>query len=82
MINYEKVLLDLIQPMVDEPEKVSVKSMDSLNENEVLLYVYATSTDTARLIGRQGNMASSLRQMMSVCSCLDDKKVTVKFESY
>ncbi|MBQ6654896.1 MAG: KH domain-containing protein [Erysipelotrichaceae bacterium] len=82
MIDYEKTLLDLVKPMVDEPENVRVQTMESVNENEVLLYVYASSVDIARLIGRQGAMASSIRQMMSVCSCLDNKKITIKFESY
>lgn len=82
MIDYEKTLLDLVKPMVDEPENIRVQTMESVNENEVLLYVYASSVDIARLIGRQGAMASSIRQMMSVCSCLDNKKITIKFESY
>ncbi len=82
MIDYEKTSLDLVKPKGDEPENVRVQTMESVNENEVLLYVYASSVDIARLIGRQGAMASSIRQMMSVCSCLDNKKITIKFESY
>lgn len=82
MINYEKTLMDLVTPMVDEPEKVKIQKMDSINENEILLYVYATSNDISRLIGRQGNMANSIRQMMSVCSSIDSKRISIKFESY
>ena len=82
MIDYEKTLLDLVCPMVDEPEKIKIQKMDSINENEVLLYVYATSSDISRLIGRGGNMASSIRHMMSFCSAVDNKKVSIKFESY
>ena len=82
MIDYVKTLTDLVTPMVDEPEKVKIQTMDSLNENEVLLYVYATSSDISRLIGRQGNMASAIRQMMSVCSSVDSKRISIKFESY
>jgi len=82
MIDYEKTLLDIVKPMVDEPDSVKVQTMESVEEDEILLYVYATSVDIARLIGRQGTMASSIRQMMSVCSCLDNKKITIKFESY
>jgi predicted RNA-binding protein YlqC (UPF0109 family) len=82
MIDCEKALSDLIMPMVDNPQQVSVKQMDSLNENEILLYVYADSEDIARLIGRQGVMASALRQMMSVCARLDNKRINIKFESY
>ncbi|MDO4377657.1 MAG: KH domain-containing protein [Erysipelotrichia bacterium] len=82
MINYEKTLMDLVSPMVDEPQKVKIQKMNSINDNEILLYVYATSNDISRLIGRQGNMASSIRQMMSVCSSIDSKRISIKFESY
>ena len=40
MINYEKVLYDLVAPIVDDPKSVSVKQMESLNENEVLLFIF------------------------------------------
>lgn len=82
MIDYETVLLDLVKPMVEDKTNVSVKQMDSLDDKEILLYVYANSEDVARLIGRRGMMASSIRQLMSVASRQDDKHVTIKFESY
>ena len=40
-MDYEKALLDLIKPIVDDKETVSVKQMESLDEDEILLYVYA-----------------------------------------
>ena len=82
MIDYEKVLLDLVTPMVEDKTNVSVKMMPTLEDNEILLYVYANSDDVARLIGRRGMMASSILQMMSVASRKEDKRVTIKFESY
>ena len=56
--------------------------MTSTNDNEVLLYVYANSEDVARLIGRKGMMASSLRQMMSIAARDIKKRISVKFEAY
>ena len=67
MIDYEKTLSDIVMPMVEDPKSVRIQTMESVNENETILYVYAKSEDIARLIGRQGSMASSIRQMMSVC---------------
>lgn len=78
----EQVLFNLIEPMVSNTEKISVKTMPSLNDDEVLLYVYADSEDVARLIGRQGQMASAIRQMMNIASRIGNKKITIKFESY
>lgn len=74
--------MDLVLPIVDDKTSLSVKQMPSLDENEVLLYVYANSDDVARLIGRKGSMASSIRQMMSIASRDENKRVTIKFESY
>ncbi len=81
MINFEEVLLNLVKPMVENQNMLSVKQMGSLNEDEILLYVYCDSQDTARLIGKQGSMASAIRQMMSIASKSESKKVTIKFES-
>lgn len=82
MIDYEKILLNLVTPMVSDPDSLSVRQMESLNEKEVLLYVYAKSDDLARLIGRKGSMATAISQMLKIASRVQDKKVTVKFESY
>ena len=82
MIDFEKVLYNLCQPIVSDSLNLSVKRMETLDENEICLYVYANSDDVARLIGKKGTMASSIRQMMSVASRKEDKKITIKFESY
>lgn len=82
MTDFEKVLYDLCSPIVDDKENLSVKMMSTLEEKEILLYVYANSDDVARLIGRKGSMASSIRQMMSIASRKENKRITIKFESY
>ncbi len=74
------VLFELVKPMVEDKDKLDVREMPSLDDSEVVLHVYATNDDIARLIGRKGSMASALRQVMSVASHAEDKKVTIKFE--
>lgn len=81
MINLENVLLNIVKPICSDPDSVTVKQMESLNENELLLYVYAPSEDIARLIGRQGSMANSIRQMLQVASKIENKHISIKFES-
>lgn len=81
MIDLEKVLLNLVKPLCSDPESVTVKQMESLEENELLLYVYAPSDDIARLIGRQGSMAYSIRQMLQVASKIENKHISIKFEA-
>lgn len=80
MAELDKVLLNLCKPMVENKDNLDVRVMPSLNEREVVIHVYADNDDIARLIGRKGSMASALRQVMSVASHAEDKKVTIKFE--
>ena len=80
MAELDKVLLDLCKPMVENKDNLDVRVMPSLNDREVVLHVSADNDDIARLIGRKGSMASALRQVMSVASHAEDKKVTIKFE--
>ena len=77
MAELDKVLLNLVKPMVEDKESLDVRLMPSLDDKEVLLHVYAKNDDIARLIG---SMASALRQVMSVASHSNNKKVTIKFE--
>lgn len=81
MIDLEKVLLNLVKPICSDSEAVMVKQMESINENEILLYVYAPNSDIARLIGKQGQMANSIRQMLQVASKIENKRISIKFES-
>ncbi len=80
MAELDKVLLDLVKPMVEDKDSLSVKVMSEPEDREVVLHVFAKNDDIARLIGRKGSMASALRQVMSVASHTEDKKVTIKFE--
>ena len=82
MIDLEKTLLDICLPLVDDQKALSVKTMATTNDNEILLYVYANSEVVARLIGRKGIMASSIRQMMSIAARDVHKRISVKFEAY
>lgn len=81
-MSLEKALLDLVLPLCDDKNHVSVKEMESLNENEIVMYVYASGDDVARLIGRKGVMATALRNMMSIAARLENKRLSIKFESY
>lgn len=82
MINFEKTLLDLCLPLCEKPDALSVKTMNSVNEHELLLCVYADDKDIARLIGRKGSIASALRAMMSVATRGEHKRLMVNFEAY
>ena len=50
MAELDKVLYDLVSPMVEDKESLSVKEMPSDSVREVVLHVYAKNDDIARLI--------------------------------
>ena len=81
MIDLEKVLLNIVKPICSDENAVMVKQMESINDNEILLYVYAPSDDIVRLIGKQGSMANSIRQMLQVASKIENKRISIKFEA-
>lgn len=81
-MDYVKILQDLATQLVEDKENLKVVERSSLEDNEVLLYVYASETDISRLIGKKGSMASAIRHVMSVPGRLENKKVVIKFESY
>ncbi len=82
MIDFEKTLRDLCLPLCDHPESLSVKTMNSINDRELLLCVYADDKDIARLIGRKGSVAGALRSMMGVAARDEHKRLVVNFEAY
>ena len=81
-MDYAKVLKEIAIELVNDKEHLEVREMPSLEENVVVLYVYSAQEDIAKLIGRKGVMANSIRQVMSVAGRLSDKKLDIKFESY
>ncbi len=80
MAELDQVLKDLVAPMVNDRESLDIRVTSGLKDRDVVLHVYAKSDDIARLIGRKGMMASALRQVMSIASHSEDKRVSIKFE--
>lgn len=81
-MSYEKMLRDIISPMVENENALMIRAMPTANDDEIVLLVLAESNDIARLIGRGGAMANTLRELMNVAGKLEDKHIKIKFESY
>jgi len=81
MNDIQQTLLNIVKPLCEDSDMVIVKQMETINDNEILLYVYASNNDIGRLIGKKGIMATSIRQMMQVVSKVEKKRINVKFEA-
>lgn len=81
MTKLENTLYDLLYPLVDFKDELKVEQSEARNKKTVFLNVKTDNSDIARLIGRRGNMANSIRQTMLIAGRLENKKVMINFES-
>lgn len=81
MNEYEQVIWDLIEPLVDT-HNIQVKQQKSLDDNEILIYIYGDSKSLGKLIGHQGTNAKALYKMASLKAKLNDHHLTIKYENY
>ena len=82
MMDYEKIIRTLIDPIVEEPNSVLVRVIEDENGKDVNILVAAEKADTARLIGKHGIIANSLREILSVAGKNENRRIFLRFESF
>ena len=80
-MDYEKIVHALIDSILEEPESVLIR-VSQLDEKNVDIVIAAEATDTARLIGKRGIIANSLREIISVAGKSETTHIHIKFESF
>ena len=65
-MDFEKIIHTIVDPFLINPEALMVRELPSENADEITLLIVAEGEDTARLIGRKGNVANALREVVSV----------------
>ena len=81
-MNYEKLIHAIIDPILEEPESVLIRINETDNGKRVSIIVVSEKEDTARLIGRKGLVASSIREVVSIASKSQNQHVHINFESF
>jgi len=81
-MDYAQTVRDICIELVNHKDRLEVREMPSLDEDTVVLHVYADHDDISKLIGRKGIMANSIRRLMSVPGRMNGKRLDIKFESY
>lgn len=79
-MNYEKIILDLITPLVTVKDNLKVVMMDQENLYETSYIVYCDDKDIGHLIGKKGIVAEAIREVVSASAKLNSKKIRLKFE--
>lgn len=81
MMDYEKIIHSLIDPIIEEPDSVLIR-LNEDSDKDLSILIAAEKDDTARLIGRRGIIANSIREIISVAGKSENIHVHVKFESF
>lgn len=81
-MDYEKIIHALIDPIIEEPSSVLIRVTQEDSGKDVSILIVSQKEDTARLIGRRGIIANSLREVVSIAGKSENKHVHLKFESF
>ncbi|HKL73186.1 MAG TPA: KH domain-containing protein [Candidatus Onthovivens sp.] len=81
-MNYTSLIHTIIDGFVSNPDTILIREIPQENPRDITLLVVAQNEDTARLIGKKGCVANSIREILAVAGKLENKRVHVKFESF
>ena len=81
-MDYEKIIHALIDPIIEEPGSVLIRVNDEEGNKDVSILIVSEKEDTARLIGKHGIIANSLREILSVAGRSENRRIFLKFESF
>ena len=77
-INFSALLGDLVRPIVDNPNAVSVTEEET--ESGLVLTLTVAESDVGMIIGKHGKIARALRTIVKAAAKISDKKVSVEIK--
>lgn len=81
-MDYKNLIHTIVDSFVSNPESILIREINDETKNSDLTFlICAPSEDIARLIGKKGCIANSIRDIVSIAGKLEGKKVFIKFES-
>ncbi len=66
MVNLKDVLVEIVKPIVTDPDSVTV--VESVSGNDVLLQLNVAQNDMGKVIGRHGKIAKAIRTVMKAAA--------------
>ena len=70
----------IIKKLVTDPESVSVKEFETEEENTIQIEVLISADDMGRIIGKEGRIIRSIREIIYAYAAKEGKKVSVDVE--
>ncbi|PKK99908.1 MAG: hypothetical protein CVV56_08905 [Tenericutes bacterium HGW-Tenericutes-1] len=80
-VNFEKVILDLVTPLVVHPEDLVVKKF-SEDETSVTIQVLVNAEDLGRVIGKGGKIANAIRTIAYAAASRLGKRINIDIDSF
>ncbi len=80
-VDFEKLVLDLVTPLVIHPEDLLVKKF-SEDETSVTIQVLVNQEDLGRVIGRSGRIANAIRTIAYAAASRLGKRIDINFDSF
>lgn len=76
MLDLKKLLFDIVAPIVDDPDSISITESEP-QADSVLLELSVAPDDMGKVIGKHGKIAKAIRTVMKAAANSADKKVSV-----
>ncbi|MFK5883300.1 MAG: KH domain-containing protein [Candidatus Izemoplasma sp.] len=80
-VNYEKLIKDLVTPLVVHPEDLMVKKF-SEDDSMLTIQIFVNQDDLGRVIGKNGRIANAIRTIAYASASRDGKKITINIDSF
>lgn len=71
----KQLLIDLVKPLVDNPDDVVV--VERVSGDLSIMELTVAKGDTGKVIGRNGKIAKSIRAVMRAAAAKENKRVIV-----
>lgn len=72
----KQLLEHIAKALVDEPDQVEVKQVDS--ERLIVLELRVAQEDMGKVIGKQGRIAKAIRTVVNAAAVRENKRVVVE----
>ncbi len=80
-VNFEKVILDLVTPLVVHPDDLVVKKF-SEDDESITIQVLVNQEDLGRVIGKGGKIANAIRTIAYAAASRLGKKINIDIDSF
>lgn len=80
-INYEKLIKDIVAPLVIYPEDIVVKILEE-SQDEIIISLFVNENDIGRTIGKSGRTANAIRTIIYAAASKEHKRVQLEIDSF